>query len=112
MTAIEPATLHSADDPRLTKLAAELAGDRVTRVHYRLPSGTSFTAGNVHDVGSAVELALSSGRVLALSWGIPGLDEGLAIEVREDGTDDDRVDVSDDPHWSAVVGNPIEELAL
>jgi hypothetical protein len=112
MTTIEPATLHSADDPRLTKLAAELTGDPVTRARYRLPSGTDLAAEDVHDIGSAVELALGSGRVLALSWGTPGLDEGLAIEVREDGTDDDRVDVSDDPHWSAVVGNPIEELAV
>src|SRR4051795_186318 len=101
MTTIEPATLHSADDPRLTKLAADLAGDTVTRVRYRLPSGRDFAAESVHDVGSAVELVLGSGRVLVLAWGTPGLDEGLAIEVREDGTDDDRVDVSDDPHWSA-----------
>ena len=112
MTTIEPATLHGTDDPRLTKLAAELAGDPVTGVRYRLPSGTDLTAEDVHDVGSAVELALGSGRVLALSWGTPGLDEGLAIEVRQDGTDGDRVDVSDDPHWSAVVGKPIEELAV
>jgi hypothetical protein len=112
MTTIEPATLHSADDPRLTKLAADLAGDTVTRVRYRLPSGRDFAAESVHDVGSAVELVLGSGRVLVLSWGTPGLDEGLAIEVREDGTDDDRVDVSDDPHWSAVVGKPMEELAV
>ena len=112
MTTIEPATLHSADDPRLTKLAAALAGDRVTQVRYRLPSGTDFAAEDVHDVGSAVELALGSGRVLAVSWGTPGLGEGLAIEVRAGGADDEGVDVSDDPHWSAVVGEPIEELAV
>ena len=116
MTTIEPATLHRADDPRLTRLAAELVGGRVTRVRYRLPSGTDFAAESVHDVGSAVELTLGSGRVLVLSWGTPGLDEGLAIEVREDGAAADRVDasvdVSDDPHWSAVLGNPIEECAL
>jgi hypothetical protein len=115
MTTIRPATLHHAEDPRLAEVAAALTGEAVTGARYLVPAGVGLHA--IDDVDLGAELVFGSGQVLVLEWATPGIEEGLAIAVRDTSVDEsldlvDRIDVTDDPHWSGIIGNRVETLAV
>ncbi|MGJ7906667.1 hypothetical protein ACOQFL_09325 [Actinopolyspora sp. H202] len=62
-----------------------------------------------------VELVLGSGSVVMLSWVINGLEERLAIEIKDTaavGRDlsGDPVDVSDLPDWDPFLGSVITDI--
>ncbi|MFF1487299.1 hypothetical protein ACIGZH_32680 [Streptomyces sp. NPDC058319] len=63
----------------------------------------------------AVDLIMSTGAALSLSWAMDGLNEGMAIELREPGESDadlpgDTVDVSDHVDWERFLGVDIVEI--
>ncbi|MCX5263198.1 hypothetical protein [Streptomyces sp. NBC_00199] len=64
----------------------------------------------------AVDLVMSTGAALSLSWAMDGLNEGMAIELREPGESDadlpgDTVDVSDHVDWERFLGADIVEIS-
>ncbi|CAM5595877.1 MULTISPECIES: hypothetical protein [Streptomyces] len=64
----------------------------------------------------AVDLIMSTGAALSLSWAMDGLREGIAIEFREPGESDadlpgDTIDVSDHVDWGRFLGANIEEIS-
>jgi hypothetical protein len=121
MTTIRPATLHRAEDPRLSDLAGRVVGARVVAVRYAMLAGVDWdgrsSLDGVHEVDLAVLLVTDSGLTLELAWATPGTEEGLSIAVLGAGervSDDlvDMVDISGDPHWAAVLGRVVETLAV
>ncbi|MBP2337375.1 hypothetical protein JOF41_003553 [Saccharothrix coeruleofusca] len=64
----------------------------------------------------AVELVMSTGATLSLSWAMDGLNEGVAIELREPEESDvdlprDTVDVSGHVDWEMFLGAHIVEIS-
>ncbi|MFJ3496737.1 hypothetical protein ACIPPJ_24525 [Streptomyces sp. NPDC086091] len=64
----------------------------------------------------AVDLVMSTGAALSLSWSMDGLNEGIAIELRESGESDaglpgDTVDVSGHADWERFLGADIVEIS-
>ncbi|MEU1407034.1 hypothetical protein ABZ471_32640 [Streptomyces sp. NPDC005728] len=63
----------------------------------------------------AVDLVMSTGAALSLSWAMDGLNEGMAIGLREPGesaadSPGDAVDVSDHADWERFLGAEIVEI--
>lgn len=121
MIKIKPESLHRADDPRLSKLAATLVGERLVSVRYAVPTGIGWEnfAGleHVHEVDMGVRLVTESGCALELAWATPGRDEGLLISFDsiDDATSNDLIDLVDvggDEEWRNVLGEPVELVAI
>ncbi|MFC8849460.1 MULTISPECIES: hypothetical protein [unclassified Micromonospora] len=121
MITIEPATLHRADDGRLSELAGTLAGQRLVGARYVTPAGTGWSnysdIEGVHDVGMGVELVTETGLGLELSWATPGRKEGLSLtlgreEERISSDLVDLVDVSGHQDWLGIIGSFVEMVAV
>lgn len=120
MNQILPSTLHEANDPRLSELAATLIGERLF-ARYMMPSNASWDYKSdleyVHEVDMGVQLVSESGLALELSWATPGREEGLSITL--DAVENypstrfvDVLDVSECQEWAHILGRRIEILAI
>ncbi|WP_326687771.1 hypothetical protein OIE63_11815 [Streptomyces sp. NBC_01795] len=66
----------------------------------------------VHEVDMAVELVMEAGIVLAFSWAMDGLKEGLAVELREEDDSSRRaaecaVEVTERSEWARFLGQSV-----
>ncbi|MER6032084.1 hypothetical protein [Streptomyces sp. NPDC001851] len=98
---------------RLATLLSDVADAPLAAVRYVAPSGGTWPEGHradrgAHEVDMAVALTLGNGWVLAASWAMDGLNEGLALELTEPGDTPDlsgtAVDVSGRAEWSEFLG--------
>ncbi|BDE44320.1 hypothetical protein SLITK23_75650 [Streptomyces lividans] len=119
MLVIEPWDAKARGDASLADLRGAIAGASVGAVRYVVPPGETWPEGHredrAHEVDMAVDLVMSTGAVLSLSWAMDGLNEGMAIELREPGESDadlpgDTVDVSDHVDWERFLGADIVEI--
>ncbi|GAA1324617.1 hypothetical protein GCM10009647_060360 [Streptomyces sanglieri] len=120
MLVIEPWDAKARGDVSLADLRGAIAGASVSAVRYVVPQGETWPEGHredrAHEVDMAVDLVMSTGVALSLSWAMDGLNEGMAIELREPGESDadlpgDTVDVSDHVDWERFLGADIVEIS-
>lgn len=109
--------LHDAAN--FATLQSAVAGEAVRTVRYVVPRGEVWPEGHrehrAHEVDMAVELIMANGTALVLSWAMDGVNEGLAIELRDPGELDvdlygDAIDVSDHVDWARFLGVSIESI--
>lgn len=119
MSMIRANTLSSPRDPRLRELSMALLGDSVVAVEYGMLSTTEETAElqrDIHEVDMSVRLRLASGAVLELSWGTPGVEEGMVISLPADANAEQgeacQIDAGSAPGWDLAVGAPIEGVGI
>lgn len=101
-------------------MLAAISLETLSAVRYEVPQGGDWPEGHrsdeAHEVDLSVELVMDGGATLALSWAMDGMNEGLAIELREAGESGsglitETVDVSSRIEWSTFLGNSIVNAA-
>ncbi|MFC9297193.1 hypothetical protein ACFTWH_01665 [Streptomyces sp. NPDC057011] len=120
MMLIQPWLDRSEHEAMVSSLLAEVSSESLAAVRYGVPQGGTWPEGHradvAHEVDMSVELVMASGITLALSWAMDGLNEGLAMELREAGDSAvgsiaEAVDVSDHTEWAAFLGASIVNAA-
>jgi len=121
MLTIQPWAVRANNGADLATLQAAVAGETVDTVRYVVPRGENWPEGHrddrAHEVDMAVELVMASGSALVFSWAMDGLNEGLAVELRDFSDLDvnlpgDAIDVSAHADWVGFLGESIAGLTL
>ncbi|MFI9366751.1 hypothetical protein ACIG5E_37760 [Kitasatospora sp. NPDC053057] len=114
MSVVLPWIAHQDGGRALAELADSVSHEIVQEVRYVALEGETWPEGHrhdrVHEVDVAVELVMSSGARLILSWAMDGLNEGLAIDFRSVGDDGPNltgspVVVSHHKEWQKFIGS-------
>lgn len=122
MVLVQPWLALSGGGRQLIDLRRSLVGLGLESARYVMPSEVGWPGyhrdAQIHEIDMGLELVTSSGSVLAFSWAMRGIDEGLAIELRKSverpAVDADlaRIDVSPLPEWRNVLGRSVEGTAV
>ncbi|MFG2596397.1 hypothetical protein [Streptomyces sp. NPDC048462] len=117
---IQPWLDRSEHEARIAALLAAVSSETLSAVRYEVSQGGTWPEGHradgAHEVDLSVELVMASGASLALSWAMDGLNEGLAIELKEagrlgSGLTPEAVDVGDRVEWANFLGGSIVKIA-
>ncbi|WP_328443361.1 hypothetical protein OG780_44350 [Streptomyces sp. NBC_00386] len=121
MAVINPWAALAHGGAGLAELREAVVGEAVRTVRYVALRGEGWPEGHredrAHEVDVAVELGMESGSALVLSWAMDGVNEGMAIELRNPGDTSaslpgDPVDVSDHVDWEGFLGVSIAGIGI